>query len=237
MTVDVLAVGAHPDDAELGVGGLLHKLVSQGYKVGILDLTLGERSSRGTAEERAREAKNAAEILGLVRRENARLPDGGLANTRDQQVQVIRYIRSFRPRIILSHMDTDRHPDHRAAHNLIQDGNFLAGLTHQVTEDKPFRASHIYFYRPYYEDSTEPKMVIDVSASFDTKLEALSAYRSQFYNPDYEGESTYISTREFWDSITTRGAYWGHRIHTQYGEPLFAEGPITLDLPPGLQEK
>lgn len=235
MTVDVLAVGAHPDDAELGVGGLLHKLSSQGYRVGILDLTMGERSTRGTPEERAKEARRAAEILGVSRRETARLPDGGLMNARDQQQQVIRLLRSFRPRIILSHMHTDRHPDHRNACALVRDCNFLAGLTHQVTEDEPYRAQYLYYYRPYYEDATEPHMIIDTSEHFEAKLEALRAYASQFYNPKYRGEETYVSSKSFWDAIQTRAAYWGHRIGVTYGEPLFADGPFGLQYPPGLE--
>ena len=115
MSVDVLAIGAHPDDVELGVGGTLLQLANQGYAVGILDLTLGELSSRGTVEERMIEAQHASDLLQGWVRDNAELPDGGLQNTPDQGSEIIPFIRMLKPHILLVHRKNDRHPDHRIA--------------------------------------------------------------------------------------------------------------------------
>ncbi len=234
MNVDVLAVGAHPDDVELGVGGLLHKLTQRGLNVAILDLTRGEMSSRGTVEERASEAARGAAILGVAQRENAELPDGGVANTREQQSRVIPFIRRFRPRVLLATMDSDRHPDHRAAHALVRDAAYFSGLKRIETDAEPYRPLVIYYYHPYFEDGTPP-LIVDISEHFEVKLEALRAHASQFFNPSYEGAPTFISTSSFWESIRTRAAYWGTRINSAYGEALYAPGPVALDIPPGLE--
>jgi len=234
VTVDVLAVGAHPDDIELGVGGLIHKLTHRGVRVAALDLTRGEMSTRGAVEERAAEAARAAEILGVARRENAGLPDGALANTRDQQLRVISFLRRFRPRIVLATMEGDRHPDHRAAHALVRDASYFSGLVRIETDAPAYRPPIIYYYHPYYEDQ-QPPFIIDISDHFDAKLEALRAHESQFHNPGYAGQPTFISSEGFWESIRTRAAYWGSRINAVYGEPLYAPGPVGLDLPPGLE--
>lgn len=233
--VDVLAVGAHPDDVELGIGGLVCKLAQQGYRVGILDLTRGEMSSRGTVDERAREAANAARILGVACRENAGLPDGAVANTTEQQRAVIPFIRALRPRVLLAPMDDDRHPDHRAAHAVVRDAAYFAGLARIDTGHEPYRPPVQYYYHPYYEASV-PQMIVDISEQFDAKIESLRAHASQFYNPAYEGRATYISSPTFWESIKVRAAYWGARINVSYGEPLYAEGPIRIALPPGLDQ-
>lgn len=235
MTVDVLAVGAHPDDVELGIGGTLHKLVQNGYTTGILDLTRGEMSTRGSLDERAAESERAAQILGVVRRECAGLPDGALANTHEQQQRVIPFIRSFRPKLLIIPMDLDRHPDHRAAHGLVRDAAYFSGLTRIETEQDPYRPPTTYYYHPYYDGLEPPQVVVDISDHFEAKLEALRAHASQFHNPDYSGEETHIASEEFWDSIRTRAAYWGHLIGVKYGEPLYSDGPVGVPLPPGLE--
>jgi bacillithiol biosynthesis deacetylase BshB1 len=235
VNVDVLAVGAHPDDVELGVGGLLRKLTRRGVRVAILDLTRGEMSSRGTVEERAKEAARGAEILGVSQRENAGLPDGAVANINDQQLRVIPYIRRFRPRILLATMENDRHPDHSAAHALVRDAAYFSGLSKIETDAAPYRPPTIYYYHPYYEDKNPP-MIVDISDYFDVKIEALRAHASQFYNPAYIGAPTHISTESFWESIRTRAAYWGMRVGAAYGEPLYSLGPVGLDIPPGLEK-
>jgi len=231
----VLAVGAHPDDVELGIGGLVHKLTSRGRTVAILDLTRGEMSTRGTPEERAQEAARAADILGVARRENARLPDGALANTPEQRLRVIHSVRLFRPQVLLAPMAGDRHPDHHAAHQLACDAAYLAGLERIDTSQEPYRPPVAYFYHPYYDDAAQPQMIVDVSEDFEAKLKALRAHASQFHNPAYEGAETYISSAGFWESIPVRAAYWGKRIGAAYGEPLCAVRPVAVDLPPGLE--
>jgi bacillithiol biosynthesis deacetylase BshB1 len=234
LNVDVLAIGAHPDDVELGIGGLLHKLTRRGYTVAVLDLTRGEMGTRGSAEERGMEAAESARILGVAHRENAELPDGGLSNTAEQQRKIIPFIRKFQPTIILGNMEPDRHPDHAAAHALIRDANFYSGLERIETGQARHRAPLAYYYHPYYE-AQNPAFIVDISEDFEAKTAALRAYASQFYNPDYRGSSTLIASKAFWDRIETRAAYWGGRIGVAYGEPLYSLEPVKLDLPPGLQ--
>lgn len=233
MSVDVLAIGAHPDDVELGIGGLLHKLVQSGRSVAILDLTRGEMGTRGTPEVRAQEAAAAAKILGIAHRDNAGLPDGGIANITEQQKKLIPFIRKYRPAVILAPMSPDRHPDHQAAHALVRDANFLSGLERVDTGQERYRTPQLYFYHPYFEHAM-PSWIVDISDHFSIKMDALRAYASQFHNPSSPGTETFISSKSFWDSIQTRAAYWGSRIGAAYGEALYADGPVRLDGLPGL---
>ncbi len=235
MTVDVLAIGAHADDVELGIGGLVRKLTNNGTRVALLDLTRAEMSTRGTVDERLIEAQNAAEILGVSERRNAELEDAAVANTKELQRKVIPFIRLFRPKVLLAPMDGDRHPDHRAAHALVRDANYFSGLARIETEQEPYRTPTVFYYSPYYERKEAASMIIDVSAEFETKIEALRAYRSQFYNPDYDGGKTRISSKLFWDSIRSKAAYWGNQIGVDYGETLFSDGPVALKSLPGLE--
>lgn len=236
MTVDVLAIGAHPDDADLGVGGLLCKLAHAGKRAAILDLTEGELSSRGTVEERRQEAEESARILGLAERRNAGLPDGGVANVPDQRLILIRAIRALCPRVLLAPMVPDRHPDHAAAHNLAKDANFFAGVHGIDTGQAPHRAEAVYYYHAYQEIEREPTHVVDISTVFGQKLDAIRAFRSQFYNPDYPGPATHIASRVFWEQIETRAAYWGGRTGVSHGEPLYGTMPVAMNLPPELED-
>lgn len=243
MSLDVLAVGAHPDDVEVGIGALIRKLVVQGRRVGILDLTRGELGTRGSVEERGAEAADAARILGVVQRENAGLPDGRLADTEEHWRAVIPFLRRSRPAILLAPMRDDRHPDHEAAHFLMRKANHLAGLKKLQTEEglEPWRARRIFYYSVYL-DTALPDLVVDVTDQFDTKIEALSAFKSQFHNPGYAGDKTFISSQRFWDGIRSRAAYWGTRLATAYprdggpvyGEVLFSDGPLAMESLPGL---
>ncbi|HOZ49447.1 MAG TPA: bacillithiol biosynthesis deacetylase BshB1 [Candidatus Hydrogenedentes bacterium] len=237
MNVDVLAVGAHPDDVELGIGGLVHKLATAGYAVGILDLTRGEMSTRGSVEERVIEARAAGVCLGVAVRTCAGLPDGALANTTEQQRAVIPFLRMGRPRILMAPMADDRHPDHNAAHALVRDANYFAGLARIETGHEPYRAPRLYYYHPYFEDHAIPQFVVDISDHFAAKIAALRAHASQFHNPAYQGMPTFISSETFWNAIETRAAYWGARIGVRYGEPLCADGPLGIELPPGLEDR
>ena len=234
MNVDVLAIGAHPDDVELGVGGIIAKMTRQGFRVAILDLTQGELGTRGTAQERAGEAGEAARLLGVAVRQNAGLRDGFLQNDETQRSIVVRFVREFRPRLLLAPMSPDRHPDHAAAHELVRDANYLAGLKKLEAGGEPYRAPVAYFYHPYEGPGNAAALVVDVSDTFDEKLAALRAYASQFHNPNYQADATWIASREFWDSIAARARVWGARIGVQYGEPLYSLGPVGVGLPPGL---
>jgi len=233
--VDVLAVGAHPDDADLGVGGMLLKLNGAGHRSVILDLTRGELSSRGPVEGRAKEAAEASRRLGVRARYHAGLPDGGLANNPEQRKAVVSFIRKYRPKLLLAPHMPDRHPDHVAAHQLVRDANFMAGLNKIDTGQDPYRAPTILYYHAYFEPAMTPTFVVDISDVIEKKLEALKAFESQFYNPNHDGPETYVSSKAFWDGITTRAAYWGARVGVSHGEPLFADGPVGCSLPPGLR--
>lgn len=237
MTVDVLVIGAHPDDADLGVGGLLCKLSDAGYRTAILDLTEGELSSRGTVAERREEAKEAAARLGVGIRRNARIPDGGVVNETEQRLALIHLLRELRPTILIAPQRPDRHPDHEAAHDLVRDAHFFSGVHGIDTGQPPHRARALYGYRAYLDTDDQPSHVVDVSDVFDRKLDALRAFRSQFHNPDYTGPETLIASPRFWDDITTRASYWGHRIGVRYGEPLYGTMPVAMHLPPELEER
>lgn len=233
-TVDVLALGAHPDDADLGVGGTLLALQKQGYATGIVDLTEGELGSRGTPGERIDEAREAAERLYLAHRSSARLPDGGIQNNDGQRRAIIPIIRRLRPKVLLVHQPPDRHPDHIAAAALSRDANFFAGVTSIGTGEEPYRAPTVIGFRPYYDDDHEPELIMDISDVFEEKLEALRAYKSQFFNPEYEGPQTYIASQDFWQSIEVRARYWGRRGGCKFGEPLFYNGALPVHTLPGL---
>jgi len=229
MTCDILAIGAHPDDIELGIGGTLALFAAQGLRVALVDLTQGEMGSRGTVEERAREAAEAAQILGATHRECLGLPDSALADTPEQRMRIADCIRRLRPRLLLTHMAPDRHPDHSAANALVHAANFTAGLIKLDLPGAPHRADRILHFYPYTE-GPEPPLVVDISNTFETKRAALRAYQSQFHNPHYTGPETAISSQAFWDAIETRAAYWGSRIGVAYGEPLHAPLPIPATL-------
>lgn len=231
MSVDVLAIGAHPDDADLGVGGLLIKLAAQGQRTAILDLTQGELGSRGTVEERQQEAAHAATLLGLACRENAGLPDGGLADIPEQRTVVAHWIRKLKPRLLLLPMVPDRHPDHEAAHHLCKSANFFAGVASIDTGDAHYRAPEVFYYHPYFVGQDTPAFIADISEQFEKKHEALRAFKSQFHNPDYDGPETLVASEQFWGDITTRAAYWGGRIGVAYGEPLFSPDPQPFHWP------
>jgi N-acetylglucosamine malate deacetylase 1 len=233
--VDALAIGAHPDDIEVGIGGLVAKMARTGRRVALLDLTRGEMGTRGTVEERSEEAVAAADILGAAARENAGLPDGALADTDAQRLALIPWIRAFRPKVLLVPETNDRHPDHHAAAALARSANYFAGLTRIETGQEPWRAPAVYGYRVYV-DPDPPAAVVDISGDFMTKIEALRAHRSQFHNPDYEGPDTFVASEAFWESIEARARYWGGRVGTTYGEPLWIDRPLALHLPPELEE-
>jgi bacillithiol biosynthesis deacetylase BshB1 len=241
LKLDVLAVAAHPDDAELGCGGTLALLAGQGKAVGILDLTRGELGSRGTPAVRHTEATHAAEILGLCYRENMGLPDGFFQNDPATQREVIRYIRHTRPDVLLINAPEDRHPDHGRAHALLTEASFLAGLVRIATE---WNGSEQAPWRPlavaaYVQDRyLEPTFCVPLSPeAVQLKMAAVRAYASQFYNPVHstqhpESPETYISSPEFLEWIGARMAHFGHRIGHRWAEGFVTpKGPLALPSP------
>ncbi|WP_411332610.1 bacillithiol biosynthesis deacetylase BshB1 [Riemerella anatipestifer] len=226
MKVDILAIGAHPDDVELGCGGTLAKLISQGKTVAIVDLTEGELGTRGTNETRAMEAKKASDILGVVARENLGMKDGFLCNIEEYQMRIIRMVRKYQPEIIFANAIDDRHPDHAKAAKLVSDACFLSGLAKIETVENDevqlvWRPKHIFNYIQW--KSINPDFVVDISDFMKKKMEACLAYETQFYNPNSEEPMTPISTKDFLESLTYRAQDLGRLSGVSYAEGFTSE--------------
>jgi len=221
MKLDILVLAAHPDDAELGCGGTIAKHISLGHKVGIVDFTMGELGTRGTPETRDSEAKESARILGLSARENLGLKDGFFQNDKENQIVVVRAIRKYRPEIVLANAIYDRHPDHGKGSELAYDSCFLAGLAKVETSDggisqSPWRPKAVYHY--IQSQLIEPDFVIDISDFWNKKMEAVRAFRTQFYDPNSTEPDTYISNPGFLKLLESRANEFGHAIGASYGE-------------------
>jgi bacillithiol biosynthesis deacetylase BshB1 len=185
MKLDILAIGVHPDDVELGCAGVLINEIKKGKKAGILDLTQGELGTRGTAETRHTEASNAAKIIGASVRENLKMRDGFFKNDEEHQLKLIGAIRKYQPEIVFANILDDRHPDHGRAGHLIADACFLSGLVKIETKDEKgnkqdkWRPKYILHYlQDWYH---EPDLLIDVSDTFDQKMQSVEAYTTQFH--------------------------------------------------------
>lgn len=221
MKLDLLAIAAHPDDAELGCSGTLAKHIAMGHKVGIVDLTQGELGTRGSAEIRMEEAAAAAQILGLHARENLKLRDGRFQNDEEDQLAVIRAVRKFRPEIVITNAPEDRHPDHGRAARLVADACFYAGLNRIVTsvegeEQKAWRPKNLFHF--VQSQSLAIDFVVDITAYWDLKLQSIKAYKSQFYDPNSKEPETYISTSNFMRMVESRAIEHGHAVGVNYGE-------------------
>ena len=231
MNLDVLAIGAHPDDVELSCGGTVIKLVKAGYRVGVLDLTEGELGTRGDRKIRAKEAARAAAVMGVALRENLRLPDGNIGDDLESRLRLVRVLRDWRPDVLLFPYSIDRHPDHERAHVLCHEAWFTAGLQKVATRlrgrtQEPFRPRAYYHFMQWYE--FVPSFIVDVSAEFDQRMETMRAYRSQFYDPASRERETVLSTPEFMEMIRTKLEYYGDRIGKKYGEPFLS--PASLEV-------
>ena len=231
MKLDILAIGAHPDDVELGCGATLAKEINNGKKIGILDLTRGELGTRGTPEIREKEAKNAAEILGAKFRQNLEFSDGFIVNNAASQLEVIKIIRKYRPDIVLCNAIEDRHVDHGKASKLASDACFLSGLEKIDTilngnNQKPWRPKHVYHYIQW--KNIEPDFVVDVSDFLGKKLEAVFAFGSQFHRKDADEPETPISSTNFRDSITYRAQDLGRLIGVEYAEGFTVERYVAV---------
>jgi bacillithiol biosynthesis deacetylase BshB1 len=232
MNLDVLVFAAHPDDAELAMGGTIANLTKNNLKVGIIDLTKGELGTRGTAETRQREAFNAAIVLKIAVRENLEIPDGDIKNTRENLMKVIITIRKYKPKIIFAPYFNDRHPDHIDAGNLIKRAMFSCGLAKIKTFDKEvpqthYRPDRLYYYMQTY--TFEPSFIYDISDTFETKMKAVECYSTQFHNPKSVEPETFISRPGFINYIKSRAEFYGFAIGKNYGEPFYCEEKIELD--------
>lgn len=231
MKLDVLAIGAHPDDVELSCSGVLLVEKKNGKKVGIADLTQGELGTRGTAETRKQEATDAAAILSLDIRVNIGLRDGFFQNNEADQLEVIKIIRKFKPEIVLCNAPSDRHPDHGKGASLVRDACFLSGLRKIKTafegvDQEAWRPKYVLNY--IQDRFLQPNFVIDISDVMQTKLEAIKAYGTQFNSTDNSEPQTYISTPNFLDSIIYRSKMMGKMIGVQFAEGFISEKMIGL---------
>lgn len=227
--LDVLAVMAHPDDAEMLCGGALIKSADARERTGVLDLTAGEAGSRGTPDDRTREAAAAAEVLGLAVRRCAGLPDAKLADDRASRIAVARILRELRPRVVVTHAKRGRHPDHEAAARLARAASFLAGLENLSCPGQPHRPRKVVHALAFRSDGERPTFVVDVSDQMDRKIAALEAYRSQFEGAAGMGEALPAGDRPLMDQVRCVHATYGALIRRRYGEPYWTEETWAVD--------
>lgn len=231
MKLDILVIGAHPDDVELGCGATIAKEISLGKKVGILDLTRGELGTRGSAEIRNKEAIAAADIFGVAVRENLNFADGFFVNDKEHQLEVIKILRKYRPKIVLCNSIDDRHIDHGKGSSLVSNACFLSGLRKIKTEvdgvEQDFwRPEHVYHYIQW--KNIDPDFVVDVSGFMDIKMKAVLAYGSQFFDPNSKEPSSPISSQNFLESIKYRAQDLGRLIGVEYAEGFTVERFVAV---------
>jgi len=232
MKLDVLIFAAHPDDAELSMGGTIARFTSQGLKVGVVDLTRAEMSTRGDVKTRANETKAASKILKLKIRENLGFEDGNISISLNSIKKVVQLIRKYKPSIVFAPYFNDRHPDHIDVSKLIKRAVFSSGLEKFKTtiSGKPqfhYRPKKIFYYMQTY--LFEPSFIVDVSEYFHIKMKSVDAFKSQFHNPVLKKEDTFISKPEFIDYVDARARFYGFQIRKKYGEPFYCEENIEYD--------
>jgi bacillithiol biosynthesis deacetylase BshB1 len=247
--LDVLAIGPHPDDVELGCGGTLALAARQGRRVGILHLTRGERGTRGTPEQRLAEAEEAAAALGAVELAFLDCGDGALRYGEPEEEALIEVLRTWRPEMVLGPPPRDRHPDHERGHGLVAAAAFYSGLQARGSRAMAaHRPAAVFSYMQHH--SFEPSFVVDVTTAWDAKLAALAAYRSQLYQPgggggatgagvvvaapageaagERGGPPTKVSSREFRLAVEGRARHFGQMIGAELGEPFWSPRPLAV---------
>jgi bacillithiol biosynthesis deacetylase BshB1 len=218
----ILAFAAHPDDLELSACGTLIKHIQMGYQCGIVDLTRGELGTRGNSESRAAEAMESSKIMGLSIRENLNLGDGFFEINEETLLAVITQIRKYRPSIVLANAEFDRHPDHGRAAALVTRACFLSGLPKLVTEGfSAHRPQAVYHY--IQDRFQKPDLIVDISDVFDQKMQAIKAFKTQFYDPNSTEPNTPISGKDFMEFLSARATEYGRTIGTKYGEGFTTE--------------
>ena len=232
MKLDILAIGAHPDDVELSCSATIAKEIERGKKVGILDLTRGELGTRGTAEIRDKEAADAAKILGVTVRENLEFSDGFFVNNVSHQLEIIKILRKYRPEIVLCNAVEDRHIDHGKGAQLVADACFLSGLRKIETildgnSQEAWRPKNVFHYIQW--KNLTPDIVVDVTGFMDKKLDSVKAYRSQFFDENSSEPETPISSSNFLESITYRAKDLGRLIGAEYGEGFTVSRYVAVD--------
>jgi len=229
----VMAVGAHPDDVEMSCGGLVAKLVSLGYEVGMADLTCGEMGSSGDEKTRLAESSRAARILGVSWRVCCGLPDSGLSHSDSEHVYTfVRLLRKYRPSLVLAPWRQARHPDHTEAGEIVRRAVFLAGLRRLRLPGEPHASTKVLCYMG--DIRCEPTIIVDVSRYFGKKMKSIHAYRSQFDRSRPDAFPTRLNAPGFLDVIETRARYLGSMIGTKYAEGFLCERPVTVNDPVAL---
>lgn len=229
--MNVLAIGAHPDDVELSCGGTLAVLAARGRRVGILHLTRGERSTRGTAAERRAEAEAAAAALGAVELGFLDCGDGALRHGEAEEDALIAVLRRWRPEVLVGPPPEDRHPDHGRGHRLVRDAAFYSGLARRAEGD-PHRPGAVFSYMQH--DAFTPSFIVDVTTGWEKKVAALACYDSQLYRPRQAGDGgrdepeTKVSSREFALSIEGRARHFGQMIGAELGEAFWSPVPLAV---------
>ncbi len=226
MKLDVLVIGAHPDDAEFAVGGTLLRWKDEGKRVGVIDLTRGERGSRGDEATRAREAAAASALLGLDLRENFGEADARLEVTVALRERLALFLREHAPDVVLTHHEEDLHPDHMAAARLVREAWYLAGLEKLIDSPSPARRPRRLYHFPGHLHA-EADVVVDVSGVWQRKLELLRCYGSQLDAPRPEAQGAHLlAGGDVLARLETRARYWGQRVGFAFGEPLVHRGPL-----------
>lgn len=229
--LDILAIGAHPDDIEIFMGGAMAAFQAQGLKTGVCDLTQGEAGTYGSAETRRLELLKATEILTVEKRVTLDLPDGNVRNTESARRKVIEVIRNTRPELVFTFMDAPmRHPDHRVTGEIVRECVFLAGLEKLDTGQSLFRPSACIGF-PELIPVGEPDFVVDITDFWDVKLNAIRAYGSQV---TAEGENdyntkTFIRSNRFWEILEARAVMAGAKVGARFGEPFFSGQPLRIE--------
>lgn len=234
--VDLLAFGSHPDDIEIACGGTIAKFVREGYSVAVVDMSLGELGTRGTPEDRLKEAEEAKKVLGIKFRENLKLPDGFTSPTKETILETIRVLRKYRPKMVLFSANFERHPDHEALNSIVRRAMFLSGLRKlQTFEDgipqEPWRIRKMYCYMQSYQFPKEPSFYVDITDVYETKLQAIKCYVSQVF---VEGKSnpneptTRLSRPDFFVELEARARYFGTLVGVKYAEAFLSIEPIGI---------
>ncbi len=229
MFIDAMAFGAHPDDAELGCGGLLLKLKASGYSTGVTDLTEAELSTNGDLPTRRKETEQASEILKLDIRVNLNLEDCNICNDLESRLKVINTVRQYRPSLVLIPYMVDRHPDHENSHKLLKDSFFAAGLQKIKTEFPEYRPKAVICYMLNHQ--FQPSFMVDISDYHEQKMMACNAFKSQLHLQPGLDRPTYINSKFFRDYTNGRDKSYGLKIRVEYAEPYYIEDSIKIDDP------
>lgn len=232
MKLDILVIAAHPDDAELACSGTIAAHVAKGYKVGVLDLTQGEMGTRGTPELRLKESSEASRILGLTARENLGFRDIYFTDDEKHQLEIVKRIRKYQPEIVLANAVSDRHPDHGKGGSLASHACFMSGLRKIETElngevQQAWRPRFVYHY--IQNNYIKPDLIVDITDFWETKINSIKAFKSQFYDPVSKEPQSFISSEGFLDFIEARAREFGHSIYSKYGEGFTVERTIGVE--------